>query len=408
MRSQFSLTGQLAWPVADAFGSPAPRIRYAVVIKHSSVFVFSFFRVFGICLLPGTFACQPADKPKVELPAQESNPLSRGVRYLLDHQSADGAWRSEVYGHFRGGDALTPLIVVTLKRCPETAETEEAIRKGLAWLLATKPDDDLNYPVYTAALSISALNGYPHDETPAVCRSWTKLLDSWQMTETTGWQPGDWQYGGWGYSGIVPQKPAQGPVPEALDANLSATAYALEALQVMRKPKNDPMWSKARTFVERCQNFAEPPTPVDDGGFFFVPNDPFRNKAGLIRDAQGKVRYRSYGSATVDGLRCLAALGVPDDHPRVVAAKRWLQEQQKDNPAGHPGRYAEDRQTDRDGPFFYYCAGLATLKLPGFREELVRRQRPDGSWRNDCAQVREDDPLLATALAVYALAKSQP
>jgi hypothetical protein len=35
--------------------------------------------------------------------------------------------------------------------------------------------------------------------------------------------------------------------------------------------------------------------------------------------------------------------------------------------------------------------------------ELVRRQRPDGSWSNSVVSVREDDPLVATPFAVETL-----
>jgi hypothetical protein len=35
--------------------------------------------------------------------------------------------------------------------------------------------------------------------------------------------------------------------------------------------------------------------------------------------------------------------------------------------------------------------------------ELMCRQRPDGSWMNDAIEVREDDPIVATALASGAL-----
>ena len=37
-------------------------------------------------------------------------------------------------------------------------------------------------------------------------------------------------------------------------------------------------------------------------------------------------------------------------------------------------------------------------------DALLRRQQPDGSWVNDAEQVREDDPLVATPLAMAALA----
>ena len=56
----------------------------------------------------------------------------------------------------------------------------------------------------------------------------------------------------------------------------------------------------------RCQNFAmegpEADPAFDDGGFFFTPTDPVRNKAGAAgTDRRGQVRYHSYGSATADG-----------------------------------------------------------------------------------------------------------
>jgi hypothetical protein len=38
---------------------------------------------------------------------------------------------------------------------------------------------------------------------------------------------------------------------------------------------------------------------------------------------------------------------------------------------------------------------------------LIERQKPDGSWINDAVDVREDDPLVATPLAMMALADCQ-
>ncbi len=37
-------------------------------------------------------------------------------------------------------------------------------------------------------------------------------------------------------------------------------------------------------------------------------------------------------------------------------------------------------------------------------EELLRRQRPDGSWSNHYTDAMEDDPLIATPFAAAALA----
>jgi len=36
-------------------------------------------------------------------------------------------------------------------------------------------------------------------------------------------------------------------------------------------------------------------------------------------------------------------------------------------------------------------------------EELLRRQRPDGSFANPASEMREDDPVVATSFALAAL-----
>ena len=176
-------------------------------------------------------------------------------------------------------------------------------------------------------------------------------------------------------------------------------------------------------FVERCQNVAEgsrPDPEFDDGGFFFSPTDPTRNKAGVAgTDRTGRVRYRSYGSATADGLRALLRCGLDADHPRVVAARGWLE--RHFSPSVHPGAFGPDRQVERDATYFYYAWSTAhAFRALGVRrwttsgravawpEELSRAlialQRKDGSWSNPVGASKEDDPLVATPLAAGAIA----
>ncbi len=104
---------------------------------------------------------------------------------------------------------------------------------------------------------------------------------------------------------------------------ISATALAVGAL---RAAGNAGSGLTARTFIESCQNFAEGSvSEFDDGGFFFALDDPIRNKAGSAgRDAQGRARFHSYGSATCDGYLALRACGLPREHPRVRGAGEWL------------------------------------------------------------------------------------
>jgi len=111
--------------------------------------------------------------------------------------------------------------------------------------------------------------------------------------------------------------------------------------------------------------------------------------------------------------------GRPADDPRVAAVRAWLEANFRSN--SHPGKYAEDREHNRGAVYYYYCCSVARALLAArleelrttrgqvrwaeeLADELVRRQRPDGSWINPLVPQREDDPLVATALAGLALA----
>ena len=65
---------------------------------------------------------------------------------------------------------------------------------------------------------------------------------------------------------------------------------------------------------------------------------------------------------------------------------------------------------------YYYWMGLAkvirqtmdTRLAPHRRtiiEQLIALQKPNGSWANESHMMREDDPLIATAMAITALSE---
>jgi hypothetical protein len=100
----------------------------------------------------------------------------------------------------------------------------------------------------------------------------------------------------------------------------------------------------------------------------------------------------------------------PDDE-RLQAAQQWLRTHPAlDHPQGIPPDHPEQWQQVL---FYYHVAARAAvyhaLNWPGnWRQELIAllatRQRSDGSFVNPYgAPNKEDDPLLATALAVEAL-----
>jgi squalene-hopene/tetraprenyl-beta-curcumene cyclase len=283
----------------------------------------------------------------------------------------------------------------------------------------------LSYPVYTAANAVIVLSRPRNAQYRKERDAWLAYLRARQLTEELGWQPSDREYGGWGYANGLPRKPSSGQAtPPLTESNLSATVFALTALRSAAVPANDPALRKALLFVKRCQNYNDDPKlrePVfDDGGFFFIYADSVRNKAGVAgQDDAGRERYTSYGSTTADGLRALLACGLPVSDERVAAARSWLE--RNFSAAGHPGKYPDERLGDRPALYFYYCysvaQGLRALELQDAQQpagkvpwrqmltdELLRRQRADGSWFNPAKAVREDEPVLATSFAVLTLA----
>jgi len=356
--------------------------------------------------------------------------LQAASGFLLSAQSADGSWKSDIYGQFKQGDALTPLVLVTLANLPDCPQRPLAIEKGIRFLQQFVGDDGkiretdsgITYPVYTAAGAILALTAQDSAESQKDCRAWLKYLRDQQLAEPLGWQPSDAQYGGWSYAKQPTRKPPlDQPLSPLAEPNLSATLFALEALRASAAATDGPAIQKAIQFVERCQNYSADADAADsrfdDGGFFFIQDDAIRNKAGQAGvDGHGNRRYSSYGSATADGVRALLLCGLPPGNPRVQAALEWLKAHFA--AAEHPGEYARDRQASREAVYFYYCCSFAkTMRAAAasgpsspsedwaesLADELLNRQRADGAWINSVMDVREDDPTVATCFAATAL-----
>jgi hypothetical protein len=363
------------------------------------------------------------------------NALARAGRYLVSRQSADGAWRSETYGALRDGPSLTPLVMSGLFFLPQAGpEAEAAFRRGTAYLASFVDKQgrirvgprELEYPVYTAALASRVVvlqERIAHNLRRQ--RAWLEYLRGRQLCAPLGWQPSDSEYGGWGFSLDVPRKPAPGQLREYFfESNLSATVFGLAALASARTPHHDPAYAAALLFVKRCQNFADDAAlgdpRYDDGGFFFIPGDAVQNKAGLAgTDRYGRPRFHSYGTMTADGLRALLRCGLSTDHPRVIGARRWLE--QHFSATCNPGRFNADREILRNATYYYWTWAVAhaflvmdvrEIETPGgqvgwtevLTKELLRRQRPDGSWANSFTDAKEDDPLIATPWAAAGLA----
>ncbi|MCS7020731.1 MAG: hypothetical protein NZU63_02750 [Gemmataceae bacterium] len=384
---------------------------------------------------------------RVEL-SQLDVALRNAVEFLRRNQDdKDGAWRSDLYAAFKDGTALTPLVLLALQHACDAGlslqnELQPRLQRGYSFLdqwhdAAGKlhlTEDQLEYPVYTAALILEVFS-HPSAKVQAARRpAWVRYLKERQLTEALGWSPDDVHYGGWGYCRLIPYKPQPGRfAPAFTESNLSATVYALQGLAAADALDAETART-AMIFIRRMQNWGDQvPMPVRDGGFRFIDADPVRNKAGKVvipppadqkpldQERPADVGFPSYGSMTADGYRALVLCqqaGAFDpkgqDDQRLKAAATWLHKHfQADQ---HPGAYVSAHEPNRNAVYYYYIASVARTfsqmrlgrgeRQNWYREialALLARQHPDGHWENPCELVRENEPLVATAQALIAL-----
>lgn len=344
-------------------------------------------------------------------PRQGHAAVRKGVDYIIALQGTDGAWKSSRYSVFQREGELTAFIAHLLSvHCMHYPGVGEAISRAIRHLRGIDfTKIQLSYPVYTLAF-LNALSARKHQQylayRPSACL--LKTLEKYRFGTENGWSEKDAYFGGWGYESFRPTKNSQakslfhGP-------NISATTFGLMAYRDMGLMTDDFRIEQVYKFVIRCQHMKRAGDMHREyGGFFFSPTDVIRNKAGLLGGKlNGKV-FHAYGSATADGLRALKLCGCGEDHPRVKAARGWLLNRISKN--RHPGTFTDSREHLRDSYFYYFCWSLAAafhdvkesshLRNAQIVETLEGRQSSDGSWSNLLTDGKEDDPLIATPMAV--------
>jgi hypothetical protein len=256
------------------------------------------------------------------------------------------------------------------------------------------------------------------------------LLDQ-QYTENRGIQRTHLAYGSWGFG---EKNVTDGRVGHV---DLSHTRRVIEALSEFRNHTSnngdgsndgadvdellDTALARASLFLAVAQKHPSDSRIVlgdlpqnrapYDGGFYSSPVIHGTNKAGSRTNADGSQYFVSYATTTCDGLIALLGSGVGQDDERVQAAGAWLAAHPAlDRPEGIPPGQPGDWERVM---FFYHLASRAriydTLEWEGewrkaIAELLVAHMQPDGSYSNpDGGLNKEDDPILATALAVEAL-----
>ncbi|HET9219573.1 MAG TPA: prenyltransferase/squalene oxidase repeat-containing protein [Terriglobia bacterium] len=341
-------------------------------------------RVF-ICLAAGLAGC-------ARLSAR--TPLSRAVDYLWGQQADDGGFHSATYGLLRSGQSLTPFALSMLLDVPASVapRPQSAVERAFAFIrkntdangaLGLMDETVADYPNYATSLAVIAfskarLGNWQEEIQPMVAQ-----LRSQQYAEANGWKESDAAFGAWGMGGPILRPPEAGHV------DLSMTRCVLEALRAAGVPPDDPAISRSLTYLARSQNA--------DGGFYFSAVNADINKAGEVDGG-----FKSYGTATADGILALRAAGVPDTDSRIARAVKWLRDRHQPDRA--PGFDPGPRESWASGLRFYY-AGVITRALPDLAIALPE-QAEDGSFRNSNPLVKEDDPLIATTFAIGVLLRS--
>jgi len=361
---------------------------------------------------------------KLQDVARARQSLARGVQWLLAQQGEDGGWHSTTYGQLKDGAGVTALVLYALchSAADPTAIATEAMRRGFEFLskgLAKRgtiasPNGTLDFPTYAAALWLEAARskGLAWNSQAHPYRLLDYLLSA-QVNEERGFDAKSPSFGGWDFLG---RDDARGV---KTGTNISVTRFVLEALigEVERQRSGhggylsalrrvDTALTSGKAYLLRCQQA--------DGGFAFTCEPTSLNNKALYADEK-LTRPRSYGTATCDGIRALVACGEkPTDVP-IAKALAWLEKR----PAlevvpgfeGLPPEAGWQR-----GLRYYYYASLARV-LPLFpapayvsrRDALIKHlldlQKADGSWVNESDRMRENDPLIATSLAVDCLGR---
>ena len=323
--------------------------------------------------------------------AQRLAARERAARFLIGRQSRDGAWRSNVYGAFKDGRALTPLACLALEKS-RCAFACDAAAKAMSWIELQSTSIAELFPIHNASWILQATVG--SENRVALRGAMVERLRQLQLNASMSWDREHPYFGGWSYAPRAPR--AAKNIAPFQQPNLSASVLAIAGLSSAGVCSDEPVMQDALGFVRRCQNLSargQAPSKFDDGGFFQLHDDPSRNKAGPAgTEADGTTRQRSYTSASADGLRGLVMCGLGDGDLEVDEARRWLDKHLRLGDVPDLRHYAAYSVADAQ-------AGLPQAAgKPVWRDRvdgaLIGTQATDGSWHNPAGEMRENDPLL--------------
>ncbi len=347
-----------------------------------------------------------AEEPASPDAAAYAKAVDRAVDFLQNKaQAADGS-----YAEF-AGPGVTAVVTAAVLRHGRSTQ-DPLVAKGLKYLEGfVQPDGAVSlkkslYRNYETSLALVCFVEANRDgRYDKLIANAERFLKANQWTESKGVDESDPTYGGAGYG--KHKRP-----------DLSNTQFLVDALRAAGAGPDDEAMKKALIFVSRCQNLESEhntlpfPAKNPDGGFYYTPAGGGQSEAGKTPDGG----LRSYGSMTYAGLKSMIYAGVKADDPRVKAAVKWISKHY--DLSSNPGM-------GQAGLYYYYQTAAKALDASGLKEiadaqgkshdwrsnllaEILKRQRPDGSWVNENSRWMEGIPSLTTGYALLALSYCKP
>ncbi len=332
--------------------------------------------------------------------------VDRAIRYLqTTAQAPDGSYAAHA------GPGVTAVVTTGILRHGRSVD-DPLVAKSLKYLegfiqkdggIYNRDNFYRNYETSLAVLCFAEANrDGRYDQQIAAA---DRFLKGIQWDEDDGHSRESLSYGGAGYG--KHKRP-----------DLSNTNFLLDALTAAGNGPDDEAIKKALIFVSRCQNLetehntSEFSAKNPDGGFYYTVAAGGSSQAGETPGGG----LRSYGSMTYAGLKSMIYAGVEPDDPRVKAALKWISK--------HYDLDSNPGMGDA-GLYYYYHVFAKTLDVVGadvveddngvkhdwrrdLRQELFRRQQPDGSWINENSRWLEGDPALVTGYVLLALSYCRP
>lgn len=360
----------------------------------------------GLSLLSLTGMAIAADKSVAPDADAYGKAVDRAIAFLeTKAQASDGSYSAHA------GPGVTAVVTAALLRNGRSAD-DPLVAKSLKYLEGfVQPDGAVSpknsmYRNYETSLALVCFADANRDgRYTKLIKNAEKFLKSNQWGMAEGQDESDPAYGGAGYG--KHKRP-----------DLSNTQFLVDALKAAGAGPDDEAMKRALVFVSRCQNLEGPHNTLPhaaknpDGGFYYTAAAGGESQAGKTPNGG----LRSYGSMTYAGLKSMIYAGVGRDDPRVKAARKWIE--QHYDLSSNPGM-------GTSGLYYYYHTVAKALDAVGVKNltdakgkshdwrgdlvaELVKRQRPDGSWINSDERWMESDPALVTGYALLTLSYCKP